>query len=189
MAGLGGPVVVQPFVAGPMAAVSGVTWQGRLVAAAHQAYRRIWPPDCGVACAAETVAADEDLEARLPALLAGYDGIFQLQFIAGHVIDLNPRVYGSLPLAVAAGANLPAILCGLVAGSPVEPVRARPGVRYRWIEGDVRNLLATWRSGTHTAAGVLKELRPRPGTAHSVVSLTDPWPAAVRARHVARSML
>jgi hypothetical protein len=184
--GLTGSVVVQPFALGEMRAVAGVIQQGQLLAAVHQRYVRIWPPDCGTATAAVTTAPDLDLEARIARLLAGHDGVFQVQLVGDQVIDVNPRVYGSLPLAVAAGANLPVIACEAAEGRlPDGLVRARPGVRYRWLEGDIRRVLHDVRAGRLTSAGAVSALRPRRGTAHSVESLVDPGPVLVRLLDVA----
>jgi predicted ATP-grasp superfamily ATP-dependent carboligase len=186
---LSGPVVVQPFAVGTMRAVCGVLADGRLLAAVHQTYVRIWPPDCGTASAAITTEPDHDLEERLPHLLAGHVGVFQVQLIGDQVIDVNPRVYGSLPLAVAAGANLPAIACQAITGRhPSGLVRGRPGVRYRWLEGDVRRVLHDARTGALTPGAAGRALAPRRGTAHSVESLRDPGPALVRLAAVARRL-
>jgi predicted ATP-grasp superfamily ATP-dependent carboligase len=188
--GLSGPVVVQPFAAGAMRAVCGVLRDGRLLAAVHQEYVRIWPPDCGTASAAVTTVPDLDLEARLPELLAGHDGVFQVQFVGDQVIDVNPRVYGSLPLAVAAGANLPAIACRAAEGGyHGDVVRGRPGVRYRWLEGDVRRLLHDVRDGALSPRAALRAVVPRRGTAHSIESLRDPGPLLVRLIDVASRRL
>lgn len=175
-----GRVVVQPWMAGPMSAVAGVMWKGELVAAAHQRYERIWPPGCGVASAAVSVVADTDVEERLVALLGGYDGIFQAQFVGGRLVDVNPRVYGSMPLATAAGANLVGVWCDLLRGGAPAPARARPGVRYRWLDGDVRALADDLRHRRYRPGRLLAELRPRAGTAYSVESLVDLRPAATR---------
>lgn len=180
------PVLVQPWIDAPMSAVSGVMWRGSLVAFVHQRYLRRWPVQAGVASAAVTVKPDFRLEERLVALLDGFDGIFQVQFVGRYLIDLNPRVYGSLPLAVAAGANLPAIFCDLVAGRTVPRVRGRAGVRYRWVEGDVRHLLDGLRTGRSGAAEVLAALRPRSDTAHSVTAVTDARPLLARLGYVIR---
>jgi hypothetical protein len=186
LGGLAGSVVVQPFALGAMRAVAGVVHDGRLVAAVHQRYVRIWPPDCGTATAAVTTAPDLDLERRISQLIAGHEGVFQVQLVADQVIDVNPRVYGSLPLAVAAGANLPVIACDAAEGRPPSGVvRARPGVRYRWLEGDIRRVLHDVRAGTLTAGGAVSALRPHRGTAHSIESLRDPGPALVRLIDVA----
>jgi predicted ATP-grasp superfamily ATP-dependent carboligase len=190
VARMSGPVVVQPFATGAMRAVSGVIADGELRAVVHQRYVRIWPPDCGTASAAVTTEPDHDLEARLPHLLAGHTGVFQVQLVGDQVIDVNPRVYGSLPLAVAAGANLPAIACGVTAGDTgTGLVRGRPGVRYRWLEGDLRRVLDDVRRGSLGVRDAGRALRPHRGTAHSVESLRDPGPAVVRVLDVARRRL
>jgi hypothetical protein len=187
---LDGPVVVQPFATGTMRAVCGVVADGRLLAAVHQRYVRIWPPGCGTASAAVTTDPDLDLEARLPRLLEGHEGVFQVQLIGDQVIDVNPRAYGSLPLAVAAGANLPAIACAAAAGpQDAGIVRGRPGVRYRWLEGDVRRVLHDRRTGTTSWAQAARALAPRRGTAHSVESLRDPGPVVARLADVVRRRL
>jgi predicted ATP-grasp superfamily ATP-dependent carboligase len=183
---LDGPVVVQPFHDGDIRAVCGVIHDGALLACVHQSYLRIWPPDCGVACAAVTVAPDTAVESGLPALLAGHDGVFQLQLVDGLLIDVNPRVYGSLPLAVAAGANLPGIAAAAAQGRSGGIVRGREGVRYRWLEGDLRHVARSVRAGR---LGELPALRPRRGTAHSVESVRDPGPALARLVDVTRRRL
>lgn len=177
------PLVIQPRLPGRLQAVSGVVKDGRLIAACHQRYQRIWPREGGVATSAVTVEPDLDLEERLTALVGRHDGVFQVQLLAGHVIDVNPRIYGSLPLAVAAGANLPVLAArgGTPGGGTT---RARAGVRYRWTEGDVRHLAAGLRSGDLTVREVATALRPRRGTVHSVGSLRDPLPTWQRLRYV-----
>jgi predicted ATP-grasp superfamily ATP-dependent carboligase len=180
-----GQLVVQPYEPGPVRAVCGVVSQGRLLAAVHQRYLRTWPPECGVAAAAETVRPDREAEEQLVALLLGHQGVFQAQFVGGYLIDVNPRVYGSLPLAVAAGANLAAIACDAAQGREHEIVRARPGVAYRWREGDVRALAWSVRNGRMTPAAAARELLPVRRAAHSVESLRDPVPLLVRLAHAA----
>jgi hypothetical protein len=185
-----GPVVVQRHVPDPMRAVSGVIWGGRLRAVTHQTYLRTWPRDCGVACAAVTSAPDEALEHRLPVLLEGYDGLFQVQLLGDHVIDINPRVYGSMALSVRAGVNLPDLVCRLAAGENVGgtgPVRATVGTQYRWLEGDLKHLRAAQRSDELSWSHALRTASPVRGTAHGDVAVTDPLPSAARLVHLARS--
>ncbi|MGH2732151.1 MAG: hypothetical protein ACRDJG_04270 [Actinomycetota bacterium] len=180
-----GSIIVQPYLTDPLWAVAGVVFGGKLVAAAHQRYLRIWPPDCGGACAAVTAEPDLEREAGVLRLLTGYEGIFMAQFAGPHLVDLNPRAYGSLPLAVAAGANLAGIWCDLLAGEQRCIVRARPGVFYRWLEGDLRHLAAAVRAGTMRPTSALRALRPRPGAAHGPESLSDPAPMLARLRYAA----
>lgn len=176
------PLLVQPYLAGTLRAVGGVVWRGELVAAVHQRYLRTWPPDAGGASCAVSVEPDEDLEERLVRLLGGRDGIFMAQLVDDVLLDLNPRVYGSLPLAVAAGVNLAAIHCELVRGRNPARRRGRPGVFFRWTEGDVRHVVAQVREKSMGAGAGLRALRPRRGVVHSVESLRDPGPMLARFR-------
>jgi predicted ATP-grasp superfamily ATP-dependent carboligase len=177
-----GPIMVQPYITDPLRAVSGVLWDGRMVAVVHQQYRRTWPPDCGGASAAFTSEPDHSLEEQLATLLSGHEGIFMAQFAGPYLLDCNPRAYGSLPLAVAAGANLVAIYCDLVAGerAPREPVRAHPGFRYRWLEGDLRHLARCVRERSMPIGSAALEAFPRRGTAQSTETWRDPRPALRR---------
>jgi predicted ATP-grasp superfamily ATP-dependent carboligase len=183
-----GQVVVQPYLDEPMRAVCGLKWGERLVGVVHQRYLRIWPPVCGTSSAAETVDPDLEVEERIDSLLRGYEGIFQAQLAGSYLLDLNPRPYGSLPLAVAAGVNLPALYCELLGGSrpPTEVLRSRTGVHYRWIEGDLRTLWNGLRARETSMSAALRALRPRHDTAHSIESLSDPVPTLVRLRAAAR---
>jgi hypothetical protein len=186
-----GPLVVQPYLGGPLRAVTGVMWGGRVRAVAHQVSLRTWPRSCGVSCAAVTVRPDRALEARLVALLDGYEGIFQVQLLGDHVIDINPRVYGSMSLAARAGVNLPDVVCRLVGGEAVgeaEPLRAGVGTQYRWLEGDVRHLADAVRGGSLPWGQAVRAAWPGHGVALGDVSLNDPAPTLARVWHLARTL-
>ena len=169
-----GPVIVQPYIEQPPRAISGIVWQGRMLAAVHERWLRIWPVYCGLASAAETISPDREMETRLLSLLAGYQGIFSAQFVGDYLIDVNLRVHSSHPLAVAAGVNLVALYCDLLRGEEVQSVRAREGVFYRWLEGDIRHVIKAVRGGRMSRGEALQTLRPRRGTVHSTESLRDP---------------
>jgi hypothetical protein len=176
----GGEWVVQPFLDGTLTAVAGVAWRGELVSAVHTAARRIFPERAGASAYAETVARDAELERGVAELvgLIGWSGIYDVQFVRSggqpFLIDFNPRVYGSMALAVAAGHNVPAIWADLLLGREPRVGEYRVGVRYRCEERDVRALLryAAERRFGELLAGVL----PRPRTTHAVFSLRDPAP-------------
>lgn len=176
----------QPHVSDSLRAVVGAVWNGEFLALSHQHYLRLWPRQAGVGSAAITVAPDEELEAPLLRLLANHDGIFQAQFLGPYLLDVNPRVFGSMPLAVAAGVNLPAIACAAARGRKRPLVRARVGVRYRWTEGDVRHLVQAVRDKDMPVAAAIRGLLPHRGTAHSLESITDPGPSLVRLATLAR---
>ncbi|MEO6500465.1 MAG: hypothetical protein ABIQ09_00975 [Jatrophihabitantaceae bacterium] len=111
-----------------------------------------------------------------------------MQFIVpadgiARLIDLNGRFYGSLALAVRAGANLPATWAALATGrwaEPVEPMTAGGGVRYSWWEGDLRRALVERRGGL--ARDLAGALGAGIGAVHSVGRWRDPAPELARAR-------
>jgi predicted ATP-grasp superfamily ATP-dependent carboligase len=187
----GGEPELQVFHHGPLLAYAAVRAGSGVVADCLQRASRIWPGDAGASCRAVTVSADEDLVRRAAALFDALDwyGLAQLQFIVEdgvpRLIDLNGRFYGSLSLAVAAGANLPAIWAGLAVGADVAaaPVRARPGVRYQWGCADVRRAVRERRGG------LVRDLADTAmyafGAQHSVAAVRDPGPAAARLRQAA----
>ena len=89
----------------------------------------------------------------------GFSGLAQLDLIerAGRrfLIDINPRYYTSMPLALACGVNLAAIWHAVVIGDRIPPCRYPAGVNFRWLEADMR-------AAIHGAPRVLAERIPRP---------------------------
>ncbi len=179
-----GRVLVQPVINEQLHGLGGLAYQGRLVATMHTHYVRVWPQPCGTVAAAETMAPDEELEARVARLLRDYDGPFHLDFAGPYLLDVNPRIHATLPLAVRGGANLVAMYCDLLGGRSVPSVRVEAGLRFRWMEGDLRSLLWNARreaSMRSTLAGLI----PKRGTVHSFATIRDPGPALARARFMA----
>jgi predicted ATP-grasp superfamily ATP-dependent carboligase len=172
--------LVQPRVDGMLAAIGGVSWRGDVVSAAHQVSPRIWPVDSGITAYGITVPPHREREAGVARLLGliGWSGIFGVQFLVSrdhaYAIDLNPRIYGSIALAIAAGHNLPAIWADLLLGRRPAVGDYRCGVRYRVEEDDVRALAAAFWRGRRREA--LAGLLPRPNTVHAVFSARDPAP-------------
>lgn len=178
------PLLMQPYLRDQLRAVAGVIWRGRLVAAVHQRHLRTWNADPGgPASAAETVEPDLELEKKMLRLLSGYDGIFMAELRGDYLLDLNLRIYASLALSIRAGANLPKVYCDLLRGESVDFVRARPGVFYRWLDGDVRSVIWAAYRRRLTPGEAVKALMPRRGAARGgPESLTDPRPMLARLR-------
>ena len=187
------PLIVQRFEPSrPVISVSGVRAGDRIRAVAVARYRRTWPPEAGPSCFSETIEPPPGLVERVDALVGelGWEGIFQLQLLdlgRGRfaALDLNPRLFGSLSLAVRAGANLPAIWCDWLLGRDERPVvTARAGVRYRWEEGEVRHLAWQLRRGRLSAAADI--LYPRRHVVRAYFELRDPGPLLARAVQIVR---
>jgi cation diffusion facilitator CzcD-associated flavoprotein CzcO/predicted ATP-grasp superfamily ATP-dependent carboligase len=185
IAGFGGTGLVQRRVDGTVGSFAGVFAGGRLLGEAFSRYHRTWHPNAGNACYSETADAPGGLRERVVALVGdlGWEGMFELELIEAesgrwHAIDMNPRPYGSIALAIGAGANLPSLWCRHLLGDEPEPVTAIPGVFYRWTDADLRHGLWQLRSGDRAAAAAV--LRPRRGVVHAFGRRSDPGPAAAR---------
>jgi predicted ATP-grasp superfamily ATP-dependent carboligase len=172
--------LVQPLLAGDLGAVSGVAWEGELITAVHQRSVRISPPLVGVSALARTVPPDVELERAVGEVVRGFEwsGVFQLQVIwhdgVPHAIDFNPRMYGSLALAIATGANLPAVWADLVAGRVPQLGAYRVGATYRSEEKEVQALVIALRTRDWRTA--LDILRPQRGATHAAFARNDPLP-------------
>ena len=183
------PLLVQERYAGSLMAVALVIdASGHLLARFQQESHGVWPPEAGVSSTAVSVAPDERLIGRAAEVLrvAGYSGLAQLQFIRGErgplLIDVNPRFYGSLPLALASGVNLPAIWHGSVAfGERSRVGDYRVGVTYRWLRADVA-------AAIQGSPRTVLRLAPRPRVG-AVWAPDDPLPSLVStAGTLARAM-
>jgi predicted ATP-grasp superfamily ATP-dependent carboligase len=117
---------------------------GAVVGRFQEEVLRTWPREAGSFAASVSVAPDDELVERVAAMLrgAGYWGLAQVDLVrrGGEtlILDVNPRFYACMPLALACGVNLPAAWHAVVEGRPAAtPARYPPGLRYRWLEGDV----------------------------------------------------
>lgn len=192
-----GTCIVQRREVGKVISFGGVVTERGLLASVVSRYLRTWPPLAGNATFAETIAPPGELFEQIEALMAamGWRGIFQLELIEGddgviRAIDFNPRPYGSIGLATAAGAPLVAIWSAWVLGKDPAPVRARVGVRYRHEEGDARHI--AWQLGAGDYRGAVASMLPRRGVVHAYAQARDPLPTlylgAVAAREIAQSV-
>jgi predicted ATP-grasp superfamily ATP-dependent carboligase len=188
----GGEPLLQRVVRGRLSAFAAVVdHDGLLVAGVGQETERMWPLPTGISVRARTIPLDPELAKRVTALLQdlGWFGLAQVQFLIGDggepwLIDFNGRPYGSLALATAAGPNLMAIWASLTVERPVGNLpEATEGVRYQWLEGDLR------RAWMQRQGGLIRDVwgcfRYAPGAVHSISRLDDPLPSVRYAAHLA----
>jgi predicted ATP-grasp superfamily ATP-dependent carboligase len=179
----GGRCLVQRLETGTVHSCSGVFAGGRMIALSLSRYLRTWPPEAGNAALSETVPITDELGAQVSALLGelGWQGIFELELLrrpdgSFSAIDLNPRLYGSVALAIRAAADLPAIWARWLAGDRSPLVCARPGVRYRWGEAELRRIVSDLRHGRVGDAAAVA--RPHRHVVHPHFRAADPGPLA-----------
>ncbi len=146
----GGVPLVQELVPGQLMGYTAVTNTDHVVVARLQQIAPVtWRPNRGMPARAHTVPIDLDLAKRVEDLLSelSWFGLVQLQFILSpsgkpKVIDFNGRPYASLALAAESGVNFVDIWGRIASGEIIEPtIEAEPGVRYHWLEGDLKRLL------------------------------------------------
>jgi protein-tyrosine-phosphatase/predicted ATP-grasp superfamily ATP-dependent carboligase len=135
-----------------------------------------------------------------------YTGVAMVEFKVNRAtgewvfIEVNGRFWGSLPLAIASGADFPlALFEMLVHGRAAFPRQYRAGLCCRYWAGDCDWLIANLRAdrndptlatrplsalAVETVANVLL-LRERSDT----LTLDDPWPALAECRRLARGAL
>jgi predicted ATP-grasp superfamily ATP-dependent carboligase len=118
------------------------------------AHRRLRekPPSGGVSVLCESIAPDPELLAASERLLREleWNGVAMVEFRRApdgraHLMEVNPRFWGSLQLAVDAGVDFPSLLVALHSGEPIPAVEPRLGVRLRWLLGDFDHLLIALR--------------------------------------------
>jgi predicted ATP-grasp superfamily ATP-dependent carboligase/CelD/BcsL family acetyltransferase involved in cellulose biosynthesis len=179
-----GTCIVQRRLRGSVISFGGVMSAEGLLAAAVSRYLRTWPPDAGNVSFSETIVPPAGLCERVEALVEriGWTGMFELELIDDDgrmsAIDFNPRPYGSLALAVGAGAPLPAVWCDWLLHRGRNVASARAGVRYRWEDADFRHLAFQVRRRDARAA--LAVATPHRHVAHAYFQLRDPGPAVAR---------
>jgi predicted ATP-grasp superfamily ATP-dependent carboligase len=150
--GLAGGVLLQEVVPGHGEGIFLLADHGRPLA--RFAHRRIRekPPWGGVSVLSEAIAPDPELLAGSERLLAElqWTGVAMVEFRRApggpaYVMEMNPRLWGSLQLAIDAGVDFPSLLIASMRGEPIAPVQARLGTRTRWLLGDVDHLLISLR--------------------------------------------
>lgn len=185
-----GPAIVQSFV--PRRDERGVYTvydEGDLVALTVQRRIRSNPPAGGASTYRETVR-DPELVARADRLLSALDwhGAAMVEFRVDdrdgtpQLLEINPRLWGSLALTAAAGVDVPGTLLSLATGAPVEPsLDYEVGVRCRRLFADAAHVA---RRPDRPAAlrEFLAATRERPH--YDVVSASDPLPTLGRLGHV-----
>ncbi|AQL42182.1 hypothetical protein BV210_05410 [Halorientalis sp. IM1011] len=179
-----GPVVVQSFV--PNGGERGVytiyDTDGELQGVTVQQRLRSNHPDGGPSTLRETVD-DPALVAQTDRLLSALDweGVAMAEYRIDaetgepHLIEINPRLWGSLRLTIAAGVNVPVMLYRMASGESPEPaLDYERGVRAHWVFGDAYQVLAR-ENRLAAAATFCRTLARR--YRRDILSVDDPLPA------------
>lgn len=196
-------VLLQRYVRGEGHGVEVLASEGRPLAAFQHRRLREVPVTGGASSFRESVALDPELLAASTRLLEAlrWTGLAMVEFRVGpdgpSLMEVNGRIWGSLPLAVKAGMDFPARMADLFVGGPPRPgpvdTGYRVGLRSRnlslevlWIGSTLRAVrrypyLRTppRRAGLITALGLLS-----PRHRYDLLELDDPRPFAAELRAV-----
>lgn len=177
--GTGCEVIAQQLASGRRESISLFMLNGEMLAYCGATAHRTTPPLGGVSAMRQSIPVPKDLlDASVSLATAiGLEGPCEVEFrqdARGNslLMEINPRLAGTLENAMHAGVNLPLMTWQWATGQPVEAVLSyRTGVRTRWLAGDMRWL---WDSMAR---------RGRPDTMSPARSLwTFTWEFA-RTRH------
>ncbi len=144
--------LLQEYVPGRGEGIFLLVEEGRV--AARFAHRRVRekPPWGGVSVVCEAIEPDPALLGGCERLLAelGWHGVAMVEFRrapdgSAALMEINPRLWGSLQLAIEAGADFAWLAVALHRGDPLPRLAPHAGVRTRWLLGDLDHLLVAAR--------------------------------------------
>ncbi len=184
--------LVQEFIEGTGAGYFALMRDGQLRAEfAHRRIRDVRPTGSGSAVR-ESVLPDSDIRDAALAILRElrWHGVAMVEFRKRKdgtpvFLEVNARFWNSLPLAIYAGVDFPALVAEMARDGDVEMQKGyRTGMRCRWFLGDFRHLVEVWRGVPTGYPGrfpgrlqtLAKFLIPVPGTRHDNFMISDPLP-------------
>ena len=178
-----GPAVVQEYIPGEGRAFFALFDHGVPRAVFMHRRLREYPVTGGPSTAAESIADPNLAELGLRLLQAlRWHGVAMVEFKRDRrdgryrLMEINPKFWGSLDLAICAGVEFPWLTVRMALGESFPPVTEyRIGARFRWVFEDVLHVLARPR-----ALGVFLRDFWAPG-AQDDLRWDDPGPSLFRA--------
>lgn len=195
------PFMIQEFVAGEGKGVFLLYDRGRQVACFSHRRLREKPPTGGVSVLSISERVPELLGDQSGRLLdkLGWHGAAMVEFKvtpAGvpYLMEINPRFWGSLQLAIDAGVDFPAMLLAMRDASPPRQGEFREGVRLRWLLGDLDRLIIVTKSSRYTWWEKVRTwgafFNPLPlSTRYETFRFDDPRPFLAELRQYVRALL
>jgi carbamoyl-phosphate synthase large subunit len=145
--------IAQQWASGRREGMTLLLSDGKVLAACGAAVHRTTPLLGGVSVMRESISVSAEIfdgSVRL-AQAIGLDGPCEIEWRRDRdgrplLMEINPRLAGTLENACRSGIDLPAMTVAWATGRPVQPVLShRTGVRTRWLSGDLRWLQGNMR--------------------------------------------
>jgi len=160
------PFMLQEYIKGHGAGVFLLYDHGTCIA--HFAHKRLRekPPTGGVSVLSESIRADEKQLNTAKKILdsVSWHGVAMVEFKvteAGepYIIEVNPRFWGSLQLAIDSGVDFPYLLHEATMGRACPAVISyREGQKLRWLLGDLDRLYLVLKGRQYTWLEKFKEI-------------------------------
>lgn len=179
------PFTIQSFIEGTGQGVFALFNHGQPVCYFSHRRLREKPPGGGVSVLSESAPLDHDLKTSAERLLrsVGWHGVAMVEFRVsadgtGYLMEVNPRFWGSLQLAIDSGIDFPWWLY-LISTEQEVPTIAWQHRRVRWILGDLDRLFIVLKSPTATYSlakklvEILRFFQPGLRTRHEVNRWSD----------------
>lgn len=197
------PFLIQEFIPGSGAGIFALYNQGEPITFFAHTRIREKPPAGGVSVLSESASLDPRLVDMARRLLdqTHWHGVAMVEFRvtpdgAPYLMEVNPRFWGSLQLAIDCGIDFPRLLFELSEGRQPPVTTDYPlGRRLRWLLGDLDSLYLCLRDRHHYGTGdkldrILAFLTPSFGTTqHEVNRLGDLGPARYELVQYLRDLL
>lgn len=194
------PFSIQSFIEGKGQGIFALFDRGKPIR--YFAHRRLRekPPAGGVSVLCESATVNEQLRSYAETLLciAKWDGVAMVEFRVtedgtGYLMEVNPRFWGSLQLAIDSGIDFPWLLYLACTGQPV-PHSIWKHRRVRWLLGDLDRLYLVMKAPrtVYSVTRKLKELlfflKPDLRTRHEVNRWSDLCPFWFELKHYIRAL-
>ncbi len=145
------PPLIQERITGPGYGVFTLFNRGKAKAIFSHRRLREKPPSGGVSVLSESIPVDPLMKRYATCMLEklNWHGVAMVEFKLDRkdhrpkLMEINPRFWGSLQLAIDSGVNFPYLLYRMIMEGDVEPVwEYKVGAKNRWLLGDWDHLLA-----------------------------------------------
>jgi predicted ATP-grasp superfamily ATP-dependent carboligase len=148
------PFLIQQYIEGEGRGVFTLYNQGESITFFAHRRLREKPPSGGVSVLSESVGLDPQLVQYVRRILdpLKWHGVAMVEFKVArdgtpYLMEVNPRFWGSLQLAIDAGVDFPYLLYQLAIGEKPDSIRDyKVGIKTRWLLGDLDHLYLTFKN-------------------------------------------
>ncbi|MFH0774229.1 MAG: ATP-grasp domain-containing protein [bacterium] len=188
--------IVQEYIAGEGQAVFALFNKSELKAAfSHRRIREL-PPSGGVSTLSESIPLDPKMKGYAFRLLKrlNWHGVAMVEFKLDRrdnlpkLMEVNPRFWGSLQLAIDSGVDFPFLLYQMAQNGDVAPVfEYQMGIKSCWLRGDIEHLLLVLLKPSPSFpkrfSTLIDFLKPERNMRHEIISIDDPMPGVSESLH------